>query len=43
MEMSQLKIIPIISCFIILTGLFSFMMVEVAIQPRLKNMHYAAQ
>ena len=36
MEMSQFKIMPIISCFIRLTGLFLFIMVVVTIQPSLK-------
>ena len=37
MEMSQLKIIPIIYCFIMLIGLLSCKMVEVAIQPHIKT------
>ena len=37
MEMSQSKIIPIVSCFISITGLFLFITVEVTIQPRLEK------
>ena len=37
MEMSQLKIMPIVSCFIKLTGLFLLITVESTIQPRLKK------
>ena len=36
MEMSQLKIMPIISCFIRLTGLFLFMALEVTVNYQLK-------
>ena len=37
------KIMPIVSCFLRLTGLFLFIMVEVTIQPQLKNVQLAAQ
>ena len=36
MEMSQLKIMPIVSCFIRLTGLFLFMALEVTVNFQLK-------
>ena len=44
-EMSKLKIMPIVSCFKRLTCLFLFIMVEVSIQPqhtlgRPMNSHY---
>ena len=42
-KMSQLKMMPIISCFIRLTGLFFFITIEVTILPQLKNAHLEAQ
>ena len=43
MEMSKLQIMPSVSYFKRLTCLFVFIMVEVTIEPRLKNVQSAAQ
>ena len=43
MEMSKLQIMPSVSYFKRLTCLFVSIMVEVTIEPRLKNVQSAAQ
>ena len=42
-KMSQLKIMPVIFCFIRLTGLFFFITIEVTILPQLNDAHLAAE
>ena len=43
MAMSQLKIMPIVSCFLRLTSLFLFITLEVSVKSRLKNAQLTAQ
>ena len=43
MEISKLQIMPSVSYFKRLTCLFVFIIVEVTIKPRLKNVQSAAQ
>ena len=43
MEMSKLQLVPSVSYFRRLTFPFVFIMVEVTIEPRLKNVQSAAQ